>query len=310
MKKLKTVLLILTVIFCISACEKETFTENEPPVVNAGNDTTFKLATPENDTVLLSGSATDSDGQVMGYTWSQISGPNAAKILYPGSATTKVSDVIAGQYIFQLMATDDKGATGVKTVKIVVEAPPQIYTLPLQPRNNPNESSVYSYYPDGTGVGTPQVVIGAWTQGGAVYNRTYLKFDFSIPSGAIINNAKLSLYATPDPKAGNFVDAHYGSANSFYIQRITSSWTGAGISWNKQPTTTNTNQVIVPNSTSSFENNIDIDVTQLVKDMQLNGNNGFAMRLLAENYYNIRQYVSSYHTDATKHPKLVIQYSK
>jgi hypothetical protein len=105
------------------------------------------------------------------------------------------------------------------------------------------------------------------------------------------------------------VDANYGTANSFSIQRIVSPWTGTSISWNSQPSTTTVNQVTVPNSTSSTQNSIDIDVTQLVKDMQVNGNNGFVMRLLAENYYNIRQYVSSYNSDATKRPKLVIQYS-
>ena len=68
------------------------------------------------------------------------------------------------------------------------------------------------------------------------------------------------------------------------------------------------NQVNIVNSTSSFENITDIDVTQLVKDMQVSGNNGFDMRLLNETYYNIRQYVSSYHAETSKHPKLVIQY--
>jgi hypothetical protein len=33
------------------------------------------------------------------------------------------------------------------------------------------------------------------------------------------------------------------------------------------------------------------------------------MRLPTENYYNIRQYASSYNSDATKRPKLVIQYT-
>ncbi|MBD0287557.1 MAG: DNRLRE domain-containing protein [Flavisolibacter sp.] len=310
MKILPKVLPVVIIIFFLAACKKETLIENKPPVVNAGNDTTFQLAAgAQNDTISLSGSAIDADGQVVGYAWSQISGPNTVKILYPGSATTKISGVISGQYVFQLMATDDKGATGVKSVTILVKAP-QVYTLTLQPNNNPNESSVYSYVPNGNGVGTPQLAIGAWTNSGTpVYNRTYIKFDYTIPAGATILSAKFSLYAIPNPLAGNFVDAHYGLANSFNIQRITAAWTATSISWNNQPATTTVDQITVPNSTSSFQNNNDIDVTQLVKDMQQNGNNGFALRLLTENYYNIRQYISSYNTDLTKHPKLVIQYS-
>lgn len=285
-------------------------TGNKVPVVNAGNDTTYALKNSLTDTITLKGSASDSDGVVVSYVWTQVSGPTSAKILYPGSATTKVTNVIAGTYVFVLMATDDKGATGVKTISVTLQPPP-VLTLTLQPTNNPKESSVYSLVPNGSGVGTPQIAIGTWTADGApVTLRTYLMFDYNIPSNSTILSAKLSLYANPTPAAGNFVDAHYGTSNSFIIQRVTSSWSSASISWNNQPSTTNTNQLVVPNSTSSFQNNVDIDVTQLVKDMQQNGNNGFGMRLVSETLYNIRQYISSYNnSDVTKHPKLVIQYS-
>jgi hypothetical protein len=283
---------------------------NKPPIVNAGNDTTYALKSSLNDTITLKGSAIDSDGVVVSYVWTQISGPTSAKILYQGSVSTKVTNITAGTYVFQLMAIDDKGATGTKTVSITLQAPPTV-TLTLQPSNNPAEASVYSDVPNGTGVGTPQIVIGAWTvNGNPVYHRLYLMFDYSaIPAGSTVLSAKLSLYANPNPLAGNFIDANYGTANSFTIQRITSAWNPANVSWNNQPTTTSTNQIIIPNSTSSFQNSVDIDVTQLVKDMQQNSNNGFGMRLVTESYYNIRQYISSYNTDASKHPKLVIQYA-
>jgi hypothetical protein len=282
---------------------------NKPPVVNAGKDSTYALKSSLNDSITLKGSAIDSDGVVVSYVWTEVSGPSSAIILYPGSAITKVTNVIPGTYVFLLMATDDKGATGVKTVTVTLQAPP-IVTLTLQPANNPTEASVYSDVPNGTGVGTPQIVVGTWTaNGGTVYHRLYLKFDYNLPASSSIMSAKLSLYANPNPLAGNFVDANFGTANSYTIQRITSSWSGTAVSWNNQPTTTAQNQLTIPNSTSSFQNSVDIDVTQLVKDMQINGNNGFGMRLVSENYYNIRQYISSYNTDATKHPKLVIQYS-
>lgn len=285
-------------------------TGNKPPTVNAGNDTSYALKSSMNDTITLKGSASDSDGVVVSYIWSQVSGPNSAKIFYPGSATTKVTNVTPGTYVFQLMATDDKGATGVKTITVTLQGPP-IVTLTLQPTNNPKESSVYSLVPNGNGIGTPQITVGAWTaNGGPVYLRTYLMFDYTVPDGGTILSAKLSLFANTNPTAGNYVDANYGADNSFTIQRVISGWSGASINWNNQPFTTNVNQIVVPNSTSSSQNSIDIDVTQLVKDMQINGNNGFAMRLINESGFNIRQYVSSYNTsDVTKHPKLVIQYS-
>ncbi|MFD3004041.1 PKD domain-containing protein, partial [Pontibacter toksunensis] len=48
---------------------------NQPPVANAGPDKTITLPT---SSVQLSGSATDSDGTISGYSWSQVSGPNTA----------------------------------------------------------------------------------------------------------------------------------------------------------------------------------------------------------------------------------------
>ena len=85
----------------------------------------------------------------------------------------------------------------------------------------------------------------------------------------------------------------------------------AQINWNNQPTSTTQNQVIVPQSTSSFQDNTNIDVTNLVKDMLINGNNGFFMQLQSETIYNFRQYCSSYYAaDGAKHPKLVLQFKK
>ena len=44
--------------------------------------------------------------------------------------------------------------------------------------------------------------------------------------------------------------------------------------------------------------------------MMINGNNGFFMQLENEATYNFRQYCSSYYTDATKRPKMILQYKK
>lgn len=309
MRITKVALVITVVSLFFAACQKDTFIENKAPIVDAGKDTTIQLPGVHNDTITLAGSATDPDGEVMAYQWSQISGPNTVKILYPGSATTKVSGVIDGQYEFQLLATDTKGATGTKTVTIFVKAP-EVHTSVLQPANNPSEVFAYSYDPTTAQFGDTQLPIGSWTVNGTLVNyRTYLKIDYNIPANATIISATLSLYAMPNPHGGNNIDAHYGSANAFHIQRVTTAWTAATTTWNNQPATTTANQVTVSTSESAMQDAIDIDVTQLVKDMQQNGNYGFAMRLLAENYYNIRQYVSSYNSDAAKHPKLVIQYS-
>ncbi|MCO6498358.1 MAG: hypothetical protein J5I50_11935, partial [Chitinophagaceae bacterium] len=95
--------------------------ENIPPIANAGINQTITL--PANK-VTLSGSGTDSDGTVVGYEWTKISGPNSYTIVSPTSATTEVKDLTEGSYTFQLKVTDNKGATGTATVKVTVNPAP------------------------------------------------------------------------------------------------------------------------------------------------------------------------------------------
>src|SRR5580692_2738251 len=111
----------LLVGFCALAllvygCQK-TQTLPQTPSVNAGPAQTINLPT---DTAWLSGSATDSVSSITGYIWSQISGPNTAVIADDGSPSTDVSNLVQGVYVFQLMATDANGQTGVNTVTITV----------------------------------------------------------------------------------------------------------------------------------------------------------------------------------------------
>ncbi|MCW3089824.1 MAG: domain containing protein [Ferruginibacter sp.] len=183
-------------------------------------------------------------------------------------------------------------------------------TLTLKPANNPYEAFVDSYYPNGWNNIDTQLDMAAWTANGqSLAQRTFIKFDYSgIPTGAVIDSAKLYLFAMPNPHGGNGIDAHFGSSNACYINRITSNWTlASNFTWSNPPAISMTNQLVIPQSNSAFENSV-IDVTLLVKDMQTNGNNGFAIKLQSETIYNIRQYVSSHNADATKHPALVVSY--
>jgi hypothetical protein len=176
------------------------------------------------------------------------------------------------------------------------------------PVNNPNEVLITSNVPNSPQIGSNYFWAGTWTIGGAVSGRFLIKIDLSnIPANAIIDSARLSFFAVdPPPPVGNKTDAMFGTANSCFIQRITSSWTAAATTWNNQPSTTNVNEVTIPQSNSSFEDSKNLDVTQLVKDMIQFGNNGFLVRLQLENYYNIRQYASSFATNPDKRYKLVV----
>jgi hypothetical protein len=96
-----------------------TFVALTPPVANAGSDQTVDENTP----VTLNGSATDSDGSIVSYSWSQLSGP---AVLINNSlnaiASFDAPEVTANQdIVFQLTVTDDDGLTASAIVTITIE---------------------------------------------------------------------------------------------------------------------------------------------------------------------------------------------
>jgi len=92
-------------------------TINNPPVANAGPDKTIQL--PTNSTT-LNGSGTDNDGSIVSYTWTKISGPNGSALSAPNNATTNVTGLTAGQFVYRLTVTDNSGATAYDDVSITV----------------------------------------------------------------------------------------------------------------------------------------------------------------------------------------------
>ncbi|MEO6228745.1 MAG: T9SS type A sorting domain-containing protein [Ferruginibacter sp.] len=90
---------------------------NVAPVVNAGSDQVITL--PVNSTT-LSGTATDSDGTIVDYTWVKISGPAAGNIASPTTALSSVNSLVQGLYEFELTVTDNDGAVSKDTVQVTV----------------------------------------------------------------------------------------------------------------------------------------------------------------------------------------------
>ena len=94
------------------------------------------------------------------------------------------------------------------------------------------------------------------------------------------------------------------------LERITYDWEKQSVSWNNQPTTTSENSVILYQSSAYNENYIDIDITEMVKDMATNqdDNFGFMLKLATESYYRCLLFASSDHVNPELHPKLIIKY--
>lgn len=82
---------------------------NKAPVVNAGADKTATIFPSSTVSVTLTGTASD-DGQptppALTYAWTMLSGPTAATMATPKSATTVVTFTAAGVYTFRLTASD------------------------------------------------------------------------------------------------------------------------------------------------------------------------------------------------------------
>lgn len=309
-------LLALASFLFLTSCQKEEIINNKVPVAEAGESQTVQVQEGVNTaTATLTGAGADADGNVVAYIWSQVSGPGASEIVNEGAPVTEVKGLITGSYLFQLMVVDNDGATGVDTVSVIVKGPEYI-TLSLQPANNIAEVAIFGNANlNETGIYSYEMGAAAWTKNGApIATRAIFKFDLtSVPTTATIKSARLSLYSHPNPTSGhqeNEIRANYGSDNTMLIQRVTSAWTPEAVTFNNQPSGTSTNQIVIPHTTQAFLDLVDVDVTQLVKDMNGSTNNyGFLIKLQTEVYYNSRIFATSKFSDASKHPKLVVVYS-
>jgi hypothetical protein len=139
---------------------------NLPPVANAGADQTILL--PSTSTTLDGSASRDQDngGILAAYLWSQRSGPSAAIISSADSASTNISGLQAGTYVFNLMVTDSAGATAKDSVSIVVKN-----AVNLAPIANAGQSKTItlpldSVTLDGSGSSDPDGTLASfnWTQ--------------------------------------------------------------------------------------------------------------------------------------------------
>ena len=293
------------------ACTKDNPADidNVKPIAVAG--THHELSLPV-DTVYLTGSGSDSDGVVTAYLWSQVDGPKESIIENPGTPVTKVQFNQSGSYLFQLMVVDNGGAVGVDTVSVLVKLSPAD-SLTLQA--NPQEGYMDMTFAgndngeDFTGTNSPEIDAAAWTRNASPANqRAAFIFNLSqLSAHATILSAKLNMYSTPTPLNGNLVDANFGTNNAFYIERVISSWDMSSV-WLNKPATTATNQILIPHTNLSTLDLIDVDVTNLVRDMVANTNYGFGIRLQNEVTYTSRLFCGVRFADASKHPRLKIVY--
>jgi predicted peptidase len=89
------------------------------PVANAGADRSIPLSWNYFPT-LNATLSTDPDGWIAAFRWTKVSGPATYTIISPNTGQTKLSNLVAGTYVFRVTATDNKGATDTDEVTVMM----------------------------------------------------------------------------------------------------------------------------------------------------------------------------------------------
>ncbi|MBC9934142.1 DNRLRE domain-containing protein [Chitinophaga qingshengii] len=150
------------------------------------------------------------------------------------------------------------------------------------------------------------------------HGRQFFRFNglSSIPTGTTIISATLTLNGVTSSVAAPQGNSYYpgspynsSGTNPAWVKRVTGPWSASTVTWNTQPTTTTTNAVAVPASTSQWNYGVTLNVTALVQDLINSGqNNGFSLQLQTEAYYRCLIFAGPRHADVSKRPKLVVTY--
>jgi hypothetical protein len=157
-------------------------------------------------------------------------------------------------------------------------------TLILQPGPEGKDAIITTNYTQPFG-NYPNMFAMAGTHNGEPFVcRSLIDFDLSsVPMGAYIIDARLSLYFANNPANPH---THFGD-NGAFLQRVITPWEEDSVTWYNQPGTTVQNQVRLPKSQSPTQDYTDIDVTVLIQDILNDPENsyGILFRLQVEEMY-------------------------
>jgi hypothetical protein len=205
--------------------------------------------------------------------------------------------------------------------------PPYSKTLVLRPDSTTGQDSHVAKLDHNANDGntnlnfTHELVIARWSLSWANYDtatyRSYIRFDSlaRIPATATVSSAPLYLYGESTSASFPFGNSYYpGSGNppnNGWLRRVTGgTWDQKTITWNNAPAMTTDGQIAIPASTSEWGYAVQLDVTNMVKQMVASPstNYGFGLALDVENIYRSMEFSTCEVADSTLRPKLVVNY--
>lgn len=204
-------------------------------------------------------------------------------------APTIVPEIIKTEKGYEIKINLDETWFNDKGRKFPIVVDPTIVST-----NNPGSAFVYS--------SEPATTFNAWSytrvgNNGYGKSRTYIEFGLSqLPTGAVIDNAELSLYQTLTNSANTVVDLH----------QITSWWEYYSVNWNEQPTY---NAIPIGSETFNTTGYGTYDITELASDWYKGKTTNFGFMLKAKDENGAkREFASALNSDVNKIPKISITY--
>lgn len=98
-------------------CNQYRITDTIKPIAKICCDQTVTL--PDNS-IILDGTASSDNQNIVYYKWRQVSGPSPARINIPSGISAKVSGLVAGEYVFKLTVIDNSWNSDSSSVQIKV----------------------------------------------------------------------------------------------------------------------------------------------------------------------------------------------
>ncbi|MDQ3019952.1 MAG: DNRLRE domain-containing protein [Bacteroidota bacterium] len=160
--------------------------------------------------------------------------------------------------------------------------------------------------------GHPDYLATIWTAHFDEYlGRTYFQFYLNqIPTGANITDARLSLYANPNPT--NPSHSQLGGDNTSYLYRVQTPWDENNVTWNTQPEYSTLHKITIPPTNDPNQDYPNLDVTQMVRDMFSHPNESYGFMLVTNTewffWYRSMNFAPSTVSDTLKRPLLQITY--